>query len=124
MDAETLRSVASMVKNASTSGTPISRWVPHARCTAMPADEKMHPTQVSFLGAEAIVKVANALTNLIQQTDGAQNRRAGFHGIFIPVFFTAHQAPSRCASYFQGKAVSRISCTVQLISQVLRDTLR
>jgi hypothetical protein len=33
----------------------------------MPTDEKMHPVQVNLLGAKAIVKVTNALPNLIQK---------------------------------------------------------
>ena len=60
--------------------------LPHHPATPVPPDEKTHPMQVSLLGAEAIVKVTNAPTNLIQQARGAQDRRAGFHGNFIPVF--------------------------------------
>mgnify|MGYP003594162841 CR=1 FL=1 len=41
--------------------------------------------QVGFLGAEAIVQVTNSLPQLIQKSCGAQNRRAGFYGLLIPV---------------------------------------
>ena len=40
-----------------------------------------------FHADEAIVKAANTLVDLFRQSRGVQNRRAGFHGIFIPVFF-------------------------------------
>jgi hypothetical protein len=63
--------------------------MPHDPATPVPTDEKTHPVQVSLLGAEAIVKVTNALPNLIQKAGRAQNRRAGFHGIFIPVFLNS-----------------------------------
>jgi hypothetical protein len=38
--------------------------MPHFANAAMPPDEKPHPMQVSLLGAEAIVKVANSLPHL------------------------------------------------------------
>jgi hypothetical protein len=52
----------------------------------MPADEKARLLQVGFFGLLAIVKVPEALPNLIQKTGGAQNGCAGFHGCFIPVY--------------------------------------
>lgn len=44
--------------------------VPHTTGTTMSAVEKTHPVQVSLFGIEAIVKVANALANLVQQSNG------------------------------------------------------
>lgn len=60
--------------------------VPHPPRPIVPTDEKAHPIQVSLLGAEAIVKIAKTLLNLIQSSCRAQNRGAGFHGSFMPVF--------------------------------------
>lgn len=51
----------------------------------MPPDKEAYPVEVSLLSVEAIVKVSNPLPRLVQKTCGAQNRRAGFHGLFIPV---------------------------------------
>ena len=68
--------------------------MPHLSCTTMPTNEKTDPVQVSLLGAEAIVQVTNKLPDLVQQSCGAQNRRAGFHGKFIPVFFRSVSSAS------------------------------
>jgi hypothetical protein len=40
------------------------------------------------------VKVTNPLPQLVQKPCGAQNRRAGFHGLFIPVFLHSVSAPN------------------------------
>jgi hypothetical protein len=62
----------------------------------MPTDEKSHPMQVSLLGLQAIVKIADALPNLVKQTGRAKGRRAGFHTRFIPVYITSIKSLSLC----------------------------
>jgi hypothetical protein len=56
-------------------GTHVARML-----QTMPADEKTHPVHIKLLGAEAIVKIANPLPDLIEQADRLQRRGAGFHG--------------------------------------------
>jgi hypothetical protein len=51
----------------------------------MPTYEKAYPVKVSFLGAQAIVQIPNALANLIHQADRVQRSGAGFHKSFITV---------------------------------------
>ena len=41
--------------------------VPHDPASSVPTYEKTYPVQVSLLGAEVIVKVTNALSNLVQK---------------------------------------------------------
>lgn len=56
--------------------------------------KKARPAQVSFLSAEAIAKVSNPLPHLVQKPCGAQNRRAGFHGLFVSVFLHSLSTPN------------------------------
>ena len=49
----------------------------------MPADEKPRPVQVRFLGLEAIVKILNALADVVEQGCGPKSGCAGFHARFI-----------------------------------------
>ena len=43
---------------------------PHApRPLRLPPDEEFHPAQIDFFRAQAVVKIANALANLVQKTD-------------------------------------------------------
>lgn len=65
--------------------TQVAR-VLHDAISPVPTDEKAHPMQVGFFGLKAIVQKPDALPNLIQQTDGTQNRSAGFHGCLILVY--------------------------------------
>lgn len=80
-------------------------------------------TQISLLRTETIVKVANMLPDLLQQSCGAQKKCAGFHRIFIPVFLHVLRTPTQVENHFQEEAVHRISRNVQLIPKVLRDKL-
>lgn len=48
----------------------------------------------------------------------------GFEDFLYLDFQTVHRLESLAAGHFQEKPVTRISRTVQLIPQVLRDTLR
>lgn len=57
----------------------------HDTFAIMPTDEKAHPIQVRFLGAEAIVEIANALAQLVEQPRRVQNRLDGFHGLCTTV---------------------------------------
>lgn len=94
VDADTFRSLASMLRNASTSAAPMSRGCrisPLRPCHRM---KKPHPMQVGLLRVEAIVKVSNPLAQLVQKPCGVQNRRAGFHGLFIPVFLNSVSTPN------------------------------
>lgn len=54
--------------------------------TPVPADEKTHPVQLSLLGAEAIVKLTNALPNLIQRRVERKAGVPGFMGFYTCVF--------------------------------------
>jgi hypothetical protein len=58
----------------------------------MPADEKAHPVHLNFFCAEAIVHVADALAQLIEQAGGLQGWGAGFDGKFIPGFLSSVSA--------------------------------
>ena len=77
-----LRSVASIVRKASTCGAPMSRGCFHRAVAAMPAHEKPNPIQVNLLNTEATVHISNLLPNLVKQPDGLQRRGSGFHGYF------------------------------------------
>lgn len=55
-----------------------------------------------LLVAEAQVKMRNPLAELVQQTGGAQNRRAGFHGLFMPVFLNSLSTPNPGSKPFSG----------------------
>ena len=86
VEADTLRSWASMDKNASTSATPISRGVTHTTVLLhTPSDEKKNLIEVILLCFEAIVLIPNLLAHLIKQAGGLQGRSTGFYGQFIPV---------------------------------------
>ena len=76
VDAETLRSVASMVRKTSTPCAPML----HLPIPPMPTIEKLDPILISLFGAKAIVQITNALAHLIHQASGLQRGRAGFHG--------------------------------------------
>lgn len=85
VEAETCRSVASMVKKASTSAAPMSRGCrtcPPVVCQRMKTD----PVKVSFLRARAIVQIADALAKLIHQADRAGRGSAGFHCLCKAVY--------------------------------------
>jgi len=90
--------------------------MPHTSGAAMPTNEKAYPVQVGLLGTEAIVPVTNTLPDLVQQSCGAQNRCAGFHGILYLCFCAVHRSLTQVAAQFQEEAVPRISRLVQLIS--------
>ena len=62
-------------------GTHLAR-VPHGPPMARPANEEPDPVDVHLLSAEAIVHVAKALAQSVQNSGGLQHGSAGFHGIF------------------------------------------
>jgi hypothetical protein len=71
------------------------------------------------------VKMRNPLAELVQQTGGAQNRRAGFHGWFGAVSFcTVYRPQALATSHFQEETVPRTCRTVRCVPKVLWDTLR
>ena len=63
--------------------------VPHATLRCAPTDKKAYPVEIGLLRLEAIVHVPNSLANLIEQAGGLQQRRAGFHEKFIPVYLSS-----------------------------------
>lgn len=65
-------------------GTHLAR-VPHGSSMARPANEEAGPVDIDLLGAEAIVQVAKALAQLVQNSAGLQHRGAGFRSVFITV---------------------------------------
>ncbi len=58
----------------------------------MPVYEKAPPIHISLLGAEAIVHVADTLSDLIEQANRLQRGHARFYGSFIPVFLLGKSA--------------------------------
>jgi len=59
-------------------------------------------TQISPLRAEAIVKVADMLPELVQQSRGAQKKRAWFHRIFMTVFLHSSSSNNPGCKPFSG----------------------
>ena len=64
--------------------------LPCLAAAASPQNTKAHPMRLGIFHAEAIVHLANALAQLIQNPRGLQRWNAGFHGIFI----TGHRSSS------------------------------
>ena len=81
-------------------------------------DEKAYPVKVSFLSAQAIVQIPNALANLIHQADRAQRSSAGFHDSFITAYLHGIWAENLDCKPFSGGS------HVQIIPLVLRFKLR
>ncbi len=72
-------------------------WVAAYPVHGQPADEKAHPIQVSLLSAEAIVKVANTLPNLIQRVE----RKTGVPG-FMEVLYLCFSQFIECQPRLQA----------------------
>ena len=68
VEADTFRSLAIMrQKRRHILHSHVTRMVHAAGLEGTPADEKLHPAQIGFLGLEAIVQIPNPLAHLIEK---------------------------------------------------------
>jgi hypothetical protein len=74
----------------------------------VPADEKAHPVHIKLPGAEAIVKIANQLPDLVEQAGRLQRWVAGFHGRIYTCMKNSPWVENRINKRVQGDLYGQV----------------